>query len=95
MKLYCPYFQTDQAQASHLSSIAQEAVRQGIVQSISPCSVQRFLKFAGVAPWKNRYWLNSPEKHENKEGSDGKETYGKGLNSYVWSSIRRYYRFYL
>lgn len=51
----------------NLSSIAQEAVQQGIVQSISPYSVQRFLKFAGIAPWKNRYWLNSPEKHEDPE----------------------------
>lgn len=51
----------------NLSSIAQEAVHQGIVQSISPYSVQRFLKFAGIAPWKNRYWLNSPEKHEDPE----------------------------
>lgn len=51
----------------NLSSIAQEAAHQGIVQSISPYSVQRFLKFAGIAPWKNRYWLNSPEKHEDPE----------------------------
>lgn len=51
----------------NLSALAQEAARQGIVQSISPYSVQRFLKFAGIEPWKNRYWLNSPEKHENPE----------------------------
>lgn len=51
----------------NLSSIAKEAVRQGIVQSISPYSVHGFLKFAGIAPWKNRYWLNSPEKHEDPE----------------------------
>lgn len=49
----------------NLSSIAAEAVKQGIVESISPGSVQRFLKFAGIAPWKSRYWLNSPEKHED------------------------------
>lgn len=51
----------------NLSSIAKEAVRQGIVESVSVASVQRFLKFAGVEPWKNRYWLNSPEKHEEPE----------------------------
>lgn len=51
----------------NLAALAQEAVRQGIVESVSVASVQRFLKFAGVAPWKNRYWLNSPEKHEDPE----------------------------
>lgn len=51
----------------NLVSLAQEAVRQGIVRSISVASVQRFLKFAGIAPWKNRYWLNSPEKHDDPE----------------------------
>ena len=51
----------------NLASLAKEAVRQGIVGSISVASVQRFLKFAGIAPWKNRYWLNSPEKHDNPE----------------------------
>lgn len=51
----------------NLASLAQEAVRQGIVESISVASVQRFLKFAGIAPWKNRYWLNSPEKHDDPE----------------------------
>jgi len=51
----------------NLASLAQEAVRQGIVESISVASVQRFLKFAGLEPWKNRYWLNSPEKHEDPE----------------------------
>lgn len=51
----------------NLASLAQEAARQGIVESISVASVQRFLKFAGIAPWKNRYWLNSPEKHDAPE----------------------------
>ena len=51
----------------NLASLAQEAVRQGIVESISAASVQRFLKFAGIAPWKNRCWLSSPEKHEDPE----------------------------
>lgn len=36
----------------NLASLAKEAVRQGIVGSISVASVQRFLKFAGIAPWK-------------------------------------------
>lgn len=51
----------------NLPALAEEAARQGIVASISPGSVQRFLKFAGIAPWKNRYWLNSPEKHDDPE----------------------------
>lgn len=51
----------------NLTALAQEAVRQGIVPSISPCSVYRFLKFGGIEPWKNRYWLNSPEKHDEPE----------------------------
>lgn len=51
----------------NLSALAKEAVCQGMVESISPASVQRFLKLAGIAPWKNRYWLHSPEKHENPD----------------------------
>lgn len=51
----------------NLSSLAAEAVKQGIAESISPGSVQRFLKLAGLEPWKSRYWLNSPEKHENPD----------------------------
>lgn len=51
----------------NLTSLAQEAVRQKIVTSISPASVHRFLKFGGIEPWKNRYWLNSPEKHDDPE----------------------------
>lgn len=51
----------------NLTSLAVEAVRQGIVPSISPGSIQRFLKFGGIEPWKNRYWLNSPEKHDDPE----------------------------
>ncbi len=51
----------------NITSIAKEAVNQEIVESISACSVQRFLKYAGIEPWKNRYWLNSPEKHEAPE----------------------------
>lgn len=52
----------------NLPALAAEAARQGIVESISPASVQRFLNLAGIAPWKNRYWLNSPEKHEDPDG---------------------------
>lgn len=51
----------------NLSSLAREAVRQGIVASISSFSVHRFLKFGGIEPWKNRYWLNSAEKHDDPE----------------------------
>lgn len=51
----------------NLTSLTVEAVRQGIVPSISPGSIQRFLKFGGIEPWKNRYWLNSPEKHDDPE----------------------------
>lgn len=38
----------------NLISIAEEAVNQGIVEAISPSSVQRILKAAGIEPWKNR-----------------------------------------
>ncbi len=34
----------------NLASLAKEAVRQGIVESISVASIHRFLKFAGIAP---------------------------------------------
>lgn len=51
----------------NLPALAAEVARQGIVGSISPASVQRFLALAGIAPWKNRYWLNSPEKHEDPD----------------------------
>ncbi len=44
------------------------------MKSISVASVQRFLKFAGIEPWKNRYWLNSPEKHEDPEAFKKIET---------------------
>ena len=51
----------------NLTSLAAEAARQGIVESVSPSSVRRFLKLAGIEPWKSRYWLNSPEKHEDPD----------------------------
>ena len=49
------------------ASLAKEAARQGIVGSIFVASVERFLKSAGIAPWKNRYRPSSPEKHDNPE----------------------------
>lgn len=58
----------------NLASLVEEAVRQGIVESISIASVQRFPKFAVIAPWKNRYWLNSLEKHDDPESFKKIET---------------------
>lgn len=51
----------------NLTSLAQEAVHQGVVPSIFPRNVCRFLKFGNIEPRKNRYWLNSPEKHDEPE----------------------------
>ena len=42
------------------SELARAAVKQGIVASISPASVERFLK-SGLHPHKVRYWLQSTE----------------------------------
>jgi len=42
--------------------IAQEAVKRGIVEEISPSTVGRLLRQASLKPHRSRYWLNSPMK---------------------------------
>lgn len=52
-----------------LTSLAREVVNQGIVEAISPSSVQRILKTAGIEPWKNCYWL-APGGQDNDSGNE-------------------------
>ena len=42
--------------------LAEEAVARGIVASISPSQVNRYLREAQLQPHKSRYWLNTTEK---------------------------------
>lgn len=42
--------------------LADEAARRGIVVSISPAQVNRYLREAALQPHKSRYWLNTTEK---------------------------------
>jgi transposase len=42
--------------------LADEVVQRGIVASISPAQVNRYLKEAAMQPHKSRYWLNTTEK---------------------------------
>jgi transposase len=42
--------------------LAAEVVKRGIVASISPAQVNRYLKEAALQPHKSRYWLNTTEK---------------------------------
>lgn len=42
--------------------LADEAVKRGIVDSISPSQVNRYLREAQLQPHKSRYWLNTTEK---------------------------------
>src|SRR4051794_39911879 len=42
--------------------LAEEAVARGIVDSISPTQVNRYLREAELQPHKSRYWLNTTEK---------------------------------
>jgi transposase len=42
--------------------LADEAVARGIVDSISPSQVNRYLRQAELQPHKSRYWLNTTEK---------------------------------
>ncbi len=49
--------------------IAREAVNRGIVETISPDSVGRFLRDARIKPHKTRYWLNA--EYEDEEQFEG------------------------
>jgi transposase len=42
--------------------LAAEAIARGIVDSISPSQVNRYLREAELQPHKSRYWLNTTEK---------------------------------
>jgi len=42
--------------------LAAEAIARGIVDSISPSQVNRYLRAAELQPHKSRYWLNTTEK---------------------------------
>ena len=42
--------------------LADEVVKRGIVASISPSQVGRYLREAALQPHKSRYWLNTTEK---------------------------------
>ena len=42
--------------------LADEVVKRGIVASISPSQVSRYLREAALQPHKSRYWLNTTEK---------------------------------
>ena len=42
--------------------LAEEAVARGIVDSISPSQVNRYLREAELQPHRSRYWLNATEK---------------------------------
>ena len=42
--------------------LAEEAIARGIVDSISPSQVNRYLREAQLQPHKSRYWLNTTEK---------------------------------
>jgi transposase len=42
--------------------LAEEAIARGLVDSISPSQVNRYLREAELQPHKSRYWLNTTEK---------------------------------
>jgi transposase len=43
--------------------LAEEAICRGILDSISPAQVNRYLRAAELQPHKSRYWLNTTEKN--------------------------------
>src|SRR5208337_3274322 len=42
--------------------LTDEVIKRGIVDSISPAQVGRYLRTAALQPHKSRYWLNTTEK---------------------------------
>jgi transposase len=42
--------------------LAEEAIARGVVDSISPAQLNRYLRAAALQPHKSRYWLNTTEK---------------------------------
>ena len=45
--------------------LAEDAVTNDIVDSISPRTVYRYLHAADIKPWRIEYWMHSPDKDEN------------------------------
>jgi len=45
-----------------VQELTAEVIRRGIVESISPAQVYRYLREAALQPHKSRYWLNTTEK---------------------------------
>src|SRR3954464_3591778 len=45
-----------------VQELTDEVIRRGIVGSISPAQVYRYLREAALQPHKSRYWLNTTEK---------------------------------
>jgi hypothetical protein len=44
------------------AELAAESIKRGIVPSISPSQVGRYLREAELQPHRSRYWLNTKEK---------------------------------
>jgi transposase len=45
-----------------IQELTEEVIQRGIVESISPAQVYRYLREAALQPHKSRYWLNTTEK---------------------------------
>ncbi len=45
-----------------VQELTDEVIQRGIVESISPAQVYRYLREAALRPHKSRYWLNTTEK---------------------------------
>jgi transposase len=56
-----------------LQELADEVKKRGIVASISPAQLSRYLREANLQPHKSRYWLNTTEKDPEKFAAEVKE----------------------
>jgi transposase len=56
-----------------LRELADEVLKRGIVASISPAQVGRYLREAALQPHKSRYWLNTTEKDPQQFAAQAKE----------------------
>jgi transposase len=52
--------------------LTDEVVKRGVVTSISPSQVSRYLREAALRPHKSRYWLNTTEKDPERFGEQVK-----------------------
>ena len=69
--------------------LTDEVVQRGIVTSISPSQVSRYLREAALQPHKSRYWLNTTETDPQRFEAQVKavcETYLCGARA--WSGSR-------